>query len=77
MRQVSSEDGLYQEGTESGPVNSIESIYCNISIPPSSKPLFPPGCVSFIPPIGIFQVDSVLVQSHIVPPFDWLRRVSV
>lgn len=64
-------------------MTSIKSIYCNISIPSNSTippplhPLsLPPRLYVFHSPhLGIFQVDSVLVQSHTVLPYDWLRSV--
>lgn len=55
---------------------SVKSIYCNISISPIStlsQSLW--LCVFHSPHLGIFQVDSVFVQSHTVLPFDLLRSV--
>lgn len=54
-------------------MTSIKSIYCNISIPSNST--IPPLLHPLSPHLGIFQVDSVLVQSHTVLPYDWLRSV--
>lgn len=63
-------------------MTGIKFIYCNISIPPNSTlppPLHPSLspclCVFHSPHLGIFQVDSVLVQSRVILPFDWLRSV--
>lgn len=62
-----------------GPMTSIKSIDGNISIPPNSNTrpsLSVPQVVCLSTPhLGIFQVDSMLVQSHTVLPIDWLKSV--